>query len=56
MTEKKEISVVEYDKRIEIEATNLMYFEYMDKKEAFVKAKEYINNKFIVKKTEIKNK
>jgi hypothetical protein len=56
MTERKEISVVEYDKRVEIEAANLMYFEYMDKKEAFTKAKEYINTKFLVKRLEIKNK
>jgi hypothetical protein len=56
MNERKEISVVEYDKRVEIEAANLMYFEYMDKKEAFSKAKEYVNTKFTVKRLEMKNK
>jgi len=34
-TTKKKISHAEFEKRVEIEATNLMYFEYMRKEKAF---------------------
>lgn len=34
------------NKQIEIEAANLMYFEYMKKDEAFKEAKKYIENKY----------
>ena len=36
----------EIEKKIEIEAQNLMYFEHMKKEEAFKKAKEYVYNKY----------
>ncbi len=34
------------DKKIEIEAANLMYFEYKKKEEAFKEAKVYIEQKY----------
>lgn len=34
------------DKKIEIEAQNLMYFEYMKKDEAFKEARTYIEEKY----------
>jgi hypothetical protein len=33
-------------KKIEIEAQNLMYFEYMDKDQAFKEARKYVENKY----------
>lgn len=33
-------------KKIEIEAQNLMYFEYMKKDEAFREAKKYVEQKY----------
>ncbi len=33
-------------KKIEIEAQNLMYFEYMEKEQAFKAAKQYVENKY----------
>ena len=49
MSQKQEISVVEFEKKVEIEATNLMYFEYMKKDEAFTKAKSFVSEKYQVK-------
>ena len=43
---KKVISITEFEKRVEIEAQNLMYFEYKDKKEAFEEARLYVSSKF----------
>lgn len=47
--EKNIISRAEFEKRIEIEAINLMYFERLKKEEAFKQAKEYIKTKFVYK-------
>lgn len=47
--QKKVISAEEFKKRIEIEAQNLMYFEYMNEREAFRQAKEYVETKFELK-------
>ncbi len=33
-------------KKIEIEAQNLMYFEYMPKEQAFKEATQYVENKY----------
>jgi len=46
--QKKAVSQAEYEKRVEIEAANLMYFEYMKKAEAFEEARKYIATKFVV--------
>ncbi len=43
---KKVISGAEFEKRVEIEAQNLMYFEYKDKRQAFDEARQYISSKF----------
>lgn len=45
---KKDISSAEFEKRIEIEAQNLMYFDYMDKRKAFSEARAYVTTKFNV--------
>ncbi len=34
------------NKKIEIEAQNLMYFEYKNKEEAFKEARIYVENKY----------
>jgi hypothetical protein len=47
--QKKVISYDEFEKRVEIEAANLMYFEYMNKEQAFEEARKYITTKFVVK-------
>lgn len=44
---KKEISSAEFEKRVEIEAQNLMYFDYMDKRKAFEEARNYVSTKFV---------
>jgi hypothetical protein len=49
MNQKQEISVVEFEKKVEIEAANLMYFDYMKKEEAFAKAKSYVSENYQVK-------
>lgn len=46
--EKKSISHEEYEKRVEIEAAHLIYFEYMKKAEAFSEARKYIDTKYVV--------
>ncbi len=43
---KKVISSAEFEKRVEIEAQNLMYFEYKDKRQAFEEARVYVSSKF----------
>lgn len=45
---KKVVNVAEFEKRVEIEAANLMYFEYMKKDEAFKAAREYVSANFRV--------
>ncbi len=47
---KKSVSVEEFEKRVEIEAANLMYFEYMRKEKAFEESRKYIESKFVVAK------
>ena len=49
MSQKQEVSVVEFEKKVEIEAANLMYFDYMKKEEAFAKAKSYVSENYQVK-------
>ena len=49
MSQKQEVSILEFEKKVEIEAANLMYFEYMKKEEAFTKAKAYVNENYQVK-------
>lgn len=48
MSVKKTVSVAEFEKRVEIEAANLMYFEYLRKDEAFKAAREYVAENFQV--------
>ena len=44
--EKTNISVAEFEKKVEIEAQNLMYFEHMKKEKAFDQARVFIGSKF----------
>lgn len=39
-------TIADIEKKIEIEAQNLMYFEYKNKEEAFREARIYIENKY----------
>jgi hypothetical protein len=43
---KKVVPIAEFEKRVEIEAANLMYFDYMRKEKAFEEARAYIESKF----------
>lgn len=45
-SEKNVISVADFEKRVEIEAQNLMYFEHMKKEKAFDQARKYVQSKF----------
>ena len=45
--QKKQVSRSEFEKRVEIEAQNLMYFDHMKKEKAFEKARETISQKFV---------
>jgi len=45
--EKKTISTAEFEKRVEIEAANLMYFDRMKKEESFNKARREISARFV---------
>jgi hypothetical protein len=45
-TDKKMVSTAEFEKRVEIEAVNLMYFDYMRKEKAFEESRRYIESKF----------
>jgi hypothetical protein len=47
-TNKKMVSTAEFEKRVEIEAANMMYFDYMRKEKAFEQARAYIESKFQV--------
>jgi hypothetical protein len=47
---KKSVAVEEFEKRVEIEAANMMYFDYMRKEKAFEQARAYIETKFVVAK------
>ena len=42
------ISHADFEKRVEIEAQNLMYFEYMKKQEAFAQARRTVAEKYTV--------
>lgn len=46
--EKTAISHELFEKKVEIEAQNLMYFEYMKKPEAFAKARKEVSEKYYV--------
>lgn len=46
--EKTVISQELFEKKVEIEAQNLMYFEYMKKLEAFVKARKRISEEYSI--------
>ena len=43
---KRVVPLAEFEKRVEIEAANLMYFDYMRKEKAFDEARAYIESKF----------
>ncbi len=43
---KKVVPAAEFEKRVEIEAQNLMYFDYMRKDKAFEAARVYVESKF----------
>ena len=45
---KKVISLNEFNKRVEIEMANLMYFEYMKEEKALAEARQYVESKFEV--------
>ena len=47
-TNQTPVTAAEFEKRIEIEAQNLMYFDHMKKEKAFEKAHETISQKFVV--------
>lgn len=46
MSTKVKISVAEFEKKVEIEAANLMHYERLSKSEADIKARKYIESKF----------
>lgn len=46
--EKTAISHELFEKKVEIEAQNLMYFEYMKKLESFAKARKVVSEKYYV--------
>lgn len=46
--EKIVISLADFEKKVEIEAQNLMYFERMKKPEAFAKARHTVAEKHTV--------
>lgn len=45
--EKKSITTAEFEKKVEIEASHLMYFDRMKKEEAFNKARKEIASRFV---------
>lgn len=47
---KRVVTSTEFEKRVEIEALNLMYFDYMRKEKAFDESRKYIESKFQVSK------
>lgn len=53
---KKVETKADIDKQIEIEAANLMYFQYMKKEEAFKEATTYIEEKYKDVVLDLKNK
>lgn len=48
--EKRVVTLDEFEKRVEIEAANLMYFDYMRKEKALDESRKYIDSKFVVAK------
>lgn len=49
---KQLVAHAEFEKRVEIEAANLMYFERLKKEEAFKQARNYVSIKFDSKEKE----
>ena len=49
-TQKKQVSQAEYDKRVESEFENLRYFDRLDDREAWAKAKATIAEEFEVER------
>ena len=45
--QKKQVSRSEFEKRVEIEAQNLMYFDHMKKEKAFDEARQTVSQKFV---------
>lgn len=45
---KKEVNQADFNKQIEIEVQNLMYFDRMSEVKALEKAKKYVDSKFQV--------
>ena len=45
---KKQVSRSEFEKRVEIEAQNLMYFDHMKKEKAFDEARQTVSQKFVI--------
>ncbi len=43
---KQVVTSEEFNKKVEIEAQNLMYFDRMSAEKAFEKAKEFVGSKF----------
>ena len=46
--QKKQVSRSEFEKRVEIEAQNLMYFDHMKKEKAFDEARQTVSQKFVI--------
>jgi hypothetical protein len=46
--QKVKISVAEFNKKVEIEASMLIYFEYMKEEKAFAQATEFISKTYEV--------
>ncbi len=46
--QKRKVSEEEFEKRVEIEMANLMYFEHLKKEKAQEQARQYIKTKFTV--------
>ncbi len=47
---KKVVSATEFEKRVQIEAQNLIYFDRLKEDEAWVEAKKYVSSKFEIGK------
>ena len=48
-TTKTPVTAAEFEKRVEIEAQNLMYFDHMKKEKAFDEARQTVSQKFAVR-------
>ena len=47
-TNQTPVTAAEFEKRIEIEAQNLMYFDHMKKEKAFDEARQTVSQKFVI--------